>query len=294
MANLRDLRQRITSVGNIQKITRAMEMVATTKLRRFQGRAVAAKPYTSEIEALVQRLSAAVIANPEAAGDAAPLFSVSNPQAPLGVLFVGSDRGLCGAYNTNIQRRLDEELCDSETGSMLKEAKLYVLGRKAMQHARRMGYEVAAYYEDVSLEKLSFAQAAGISRDLVSEFTKGHLSGVTLCFTRFGSMIRFDPSFDAFLPIAPPEAVQEEQDTLLEPDGPSLLGRLIPRFLETVVYHALLESITSEYASRRMAMKNATDAAADMKNEITREYNKARQQKITSEILEIVSGAEAL
>ena len=110
MANIRDLRQRITSVGNIQKITRAMEMVATTKLRRFQESTVAAKPYTVEIEELVRGLSGAVASEPEAAGDAAPLFSAPNPDAPVGVLLIGSDRGLCGAYNANIQRAVEDYL----------------------------------------------------------------------------------------------------------------------------------------------------------------------------------------
>ncbi|KAA3610843.1 MAG: ATP synthase F1 subunit gamma [Planctomycetota bacterium] len=289
MANLRDLRQRISSIGNIQKITRAMEMVATTKLRRYQDRAVSAKPYTGEIEGLVRRLSGAVAGNPSAAGEAQRLFASVNPKAPQGVLFVGSDRGLCGAYNTNVQRLLDQELAELEG-----EYHLYVIGRKAMQHAKRKGYPVAMYLEDLVLEKMNFSDAANISRLLVQEFLDGNASSIHLCFTRFASMVRFVPGFEGFLPIAPPADAEVEEDTILEPDGASLLGRLIPRFLETVVYHSLLESVTSEYASRRMAMKNATDAAGEMKAEITRDYNKARQQKITSEILEIVSGAEAL
>jgi len=288
VANLRDLRQRITSVGSIQKITRAMEMVATTKLRRFQGRAVAAKPYTQDIEDLMRRLAGAVARDPAAAGEAAILFRAPDPSAPRGILFIGSDRGLCGAYNANVQRLLDQRL--AQPGF---EARLYVLGRRAMAHVSRCGYEVAAHLEQFPLEKAGFSEAAAISRMLVSEFRAGRISGVDLCFTRFVSMMRYEPMFEEFLPIRPPAGVNESE-VLLEPDGRQVLGSLIPKFLETAVFHALLESITSEYASRRFAMKNATDAAGDMKQEITRSYNKARQQKITSEILEIVSGAEAL
>jgi F-type H+-transporting ATPase subunit gamma len=289
MANIRDLRQRITSVGSIQKITRAMEMVATTKLRRFQGRAVAAKPYSSELEALVRGLAGAVASDPEAAGAAASLFQPGPADAPLGILFIGSDRGLCGAYNANIQRKLDDFI-DRLEG---KPFTLYVVGRKAMAHATRREYPVAAYLEDLDQEKASFGDAARVAGMLVAHHRQGKLSGVVLCSTAFRSAARFDPVIEPFLPIAPPkDAVAAEP--ILEPAGPEVLGRLIPRYLETSVFHALLEAVTSEYASRRFAMKNATDAAGDMKKDITRLYNRARQAKITQEITEIVSGAEAL
>jgi len=292
VANLRDLRQRITSVGNIQKITRAMEMVATTKLRRFQERAVAARPYSGEIAGLVQRLSSSAGADlPE---DTARLFRRGREDAPVWILFVGSDRGLCGAYNTNAGRRLDQEAASLEAEG--RSFEVLAIGRKAVQHAHRKGYPVRAFLEDLSLEKLDFQQAARVSRMLVQGFLGGQTCEVRLCYTRFVSMMKYMPRVDAFLPVAPAE--QEDTglapDLILEPDAPTLLGRLIPRYLETSVFHALLESVTSEYASRRFAMKNATDAAGEMKAEITRDYNKARQAKITSEILEIVSGAEAL
>jgi len=288
LANIRDLRHRITSVGNIQKITRAMEMVATTKLRRFQVSTVAAQPYTEEIDALVKGLSGAVALDPDAAGDAAPLFEKGPADAPLGVLFVGSDKGLCGAYNSNVGAALDQLIADT-TGAVT----LYVVGKKAMAYAERRGHKVAAYFEDFNLEKVEFSAVAEISNHLVSEFRQGALSGVTLVTTKFKSMVRYLPTVAPFLPIAPAQG-EASSDAILEPGGPELLGRLVPRYLETMVFHALLESVTSEYASRRFAMKNATDAAGDMKKDITRLYNRARQAKITSEISEIVSGAEAL
>ncbi|MCH2102118.1 MAG: ATP synthase F1 subunit gamma [Planctomycetes bacterium] len=292
MANIRDLRQRITSVGNIQKITRAMEMVATTKLRRFQEHTVAAKPYTHEIEELVRGLSGAVASEPESAGDAAPLFSAPNPDAPVGVLLIGSDRGLCGAYNASIQRALEEYLDGLRADG--REFRLYVIGRKAMDHAKRMNYTVEGYFDTVNLEAIDFSEAAAVSNALVSAFRGGQLSELKLGFTSFVSMVKYDPKVVTFLPIAPAEADGPASDAILEPGGPELLGRLVPRYLETRIYHALLESVTSEYASRRFAMKNATDAAGDMKKDITRLYNRARQAKITAEITEIVSGAEAL
>jgi len=292
VANIRDLRQRITSVGNIQKITRAMEMVATTKLRRFQEKTVSAKPYTQEIEELVRGLSGAVASEPAAAGDAAPLFSAPNPDAPVGILLIGSDRGLCGAYNANIQRAVEEHLdgLRAEGRSFC----LYVIGRKGMDYARRMKYKVEGYFDTVNLESIDFGEAAAVSNALVSAFRDGQLSELKLAFTSFVSMARYTPSVSPFLPIAAAESDGPSSDAILEPGGPELLGRLVPRYLETRVFHALLESVTSEYASRRFAMKNATDAAGDMKKDITRVYNRARQAKITAEITEIVSGAEAL
>lgn len=289
MANIRDLRQRITSVGNIQKITRAMEMVATTKLRRFQGVATAAGPYTHEVGELVRGMSGAVASDPEAAGAAAPLFMPGVADKPVGILFVGSDRGLCGAYNANVQRRLDEAVKELDGQAF----KLFVIGRKALAHAKRRGYEVAAYLDHIDLEKLSFADAAGISMLLVKHFRNGNLSSVAVCSTKFISMARYNPIWKPFLPISP-DGGTPVRDCILEPDGPQLLGSLVPRYLETGIYHALLEAVTSEYANRRFAMKNATDAAGDMKKDITRLYNRARQAKITSEISEIVGGAEAL
>ncbi|MFQ5747879.1 MAG: ATP synthase F1 subunit gamma [Planctomycetota bacterium] len=290
MANLRDLRQRITSVGNIQKITRAMEMVATTKLRRFQSRAVAAKPYASEIHSLVDRLAGTLAEDLGSLGKTARLFRPGRADAPHGILFVGSDRGLCGAYNANVQRILDESI--RELG---RPVRLFVMGRKAMAHAARAELEVAAFFEDRPLEKLAFGDAAAISGLLVKEFKNGALSGVSLCYTSFVSMMRYKPCFEPFLPFPAPERDRRDSGQILfEPDAPSLVGELVSRFLETSVFHAFLESITSEYASRRIAMKNATDAAGDMKTEITRSYNQARQQKITSEILEVVAGKEAL
>jgi F-type H+-transporting ATPase subunit gamma len=289
VANIRDLRQRIRSVGNIQKITRAMEMVATTKLRRFQGRTVAAKPYTERLEELMHALGGAVAGSPEAAGSAAPLFRPGAADAPHGVLLIASDRGLCGAYNSNVFRLLEEEV-RARAGRV----SLYVIGRKGMAYCSRRKFAVAAYFDQVNPEKMEFGTAAAVSGALVKDFTAGKLSGVAVLSTRFVSMMKYVPASAPFLPIAPPQGSGSARETLLEPGGAAVLGRLVPRYLETRVFHAILESVTSEYASRRFAMKNATGAAGDMKRELTRVYNRARQARITTEILEIVSGAEAL
>jgi F-type H+-transporting ATPase subunit gamma len=290
LATIRDLRNRIDSVGNIQKITRAMEMVATTKLRRFQDRTVAAKPYEERLNRLVANLSSSVSSDLDAAGTAADLFVKGNADAPVGILFVGSDRGLCGAYNANIQRKLDEELQGFQSP-----ISLYVVGKKAMAHAARMNYSVAAYFEDFDLEKMTSADASAIASSLVADFRSGKVSSMHICSTVFVSAARYDQVFEQLLPISSLENGNTlSGNAILEPSGPELLGHLIPRYLENKMYQSFLEAITSEYASRRFAMKGATDAAGDMKKEITRLYNRARQAKITQEISEIVSGAAAL
>jgi F-type H+-transporting ATPase subunit gamma len=289
VATIRDLRDRIDSVGSIQKITRAMEMVATTKLRRFQGKTVAAKPYGERLNALVAGLSGSIANDASAAGSAAALFDSSNTDAPIGVLFVGSDRGLCGAYNSNIQRKLDSEIAKLD-----KEFVLYIVGKKAMAHAVRMDYPVAAYFEEFDLEKMTAADAASLASSLVADFRDGKVCAMQICSTLFVSAARYDQNFEQLLPIAASAEDTVSSDAILEPTGPELLGELIPRYLENRFYQAFLEAITSEYASRRFAMKGATDAAGDMKKDITRLYNRARQAKITQEISEIVSGAAAL
>jgi F-type H+-transporting ATPase subunit gamma len=290
VANIRDLRQRIRSVGNIQKITRAMEMVATTKLRRFQTRTLAAKPYSGRLEELMRALSVEVAGSPEAAGEAASLFRPGNATAPRGLLLIASDRGLCGAYNSNLFRLLEDEM--QRSGG---KAAIYVIGRRGMAYCARRRFQVTAFFEQVNLERLDFGTAAAVSNALVADFRAGKISTVSVTATRFASMMKYVPEDNSFLPIAP---AQERHgglgETLLEPSGAALLGRLVRRYLETRVYHAMLEAVTSEYASRRFAMKNATEAAGDMKKSLTRDYNRARQARITTEILEIVSGAEAL
>ncbi|MBC8368814.1 MAG: ATP synthase F1 subunit gamma [Planctomycetes bacterium] len=290
MATIRDLRDRIDSVGSIQKITRAMEMVATTKLRRFQGKTVAAKPYSERLNSLVAGLSGSIENDASAAGSAATLFAPGNSDAPVGVLFVGSDRGLCGAYNSNIQRKLDAELAAIDG-----EYVLYVVGKKAMAHAARCDYPVAAYFEEFDLEKMTVADATSLASALVNDFRQGKVSSMNICSTLFVSAARYTQGFEQFLPIVTLGGDDSAaNDAILEPTGPELLGELIPRYLENRFYQSFLEAITSEYASRRFAMKGATDAASDMKKDITRLYNRARQAKITQEISEIVSGAAAL
>ena len=291
MASIQELRQRITSVGNIKQITRAMEMVATTKLRRFQDQAVASRPYTEEITGLVQRLAAMLGEELEAR----PLFCPGQGQKSL-MLVVSSDRGLCGAYNSNLFKTM--ESWRAERG---EEIDYFVIGRKAFQYMDRRDFNIVRYLAEPGLEAMDYAQAAMVGRMLTSEFTGGAYGEVFVLYSAFESMVKYVPTVVPFLPIgggAGQDGEQQEAapagEPLLEPDAETIFEHLVPRYLETRVYNALLEALTSEYASRRFAMKNATDAANDMQDTLRGIYNRKRQESITKDLLDIVGGAEAL
>ena len=289
MASIRDLRTRIRSVGSIKQITRAMEMVATTKLRRFQDRAVASRPYAKEIAQLLGRLADVLR---ERLADR-PHFRPGEGQATA-LLLVTSDRGLCGAYNSNLLALLERWLAERPE----RQVRFFVYGRRGYQYLRKRGRAVERYFVDPPLERVDYRVAKYTARALSEAFLAGGCREVVILYTAFESMARQVPTL---LPLLPVEAAaggdhgaQAAADVILEPSAEVLLERLLPRYLETRVYNALLESITSEYAIRRVSMKNATDAASDMQSILKGIYNRKRQEGITKELLDIVGGAEAL
>jgi F-type H+-transporting ATPase subunit gamma len=289
MASIRDLRNRIKSVGSIRQITRAMEMVATTKLRRFQDKAVSSRPYAHEIAGLVGRLAATL-------GDELsdrPLFRPGTGQR-VAIQLVTSDRGLCGAYNSNVFRRLEQWV--SENPGV--EADYWVYGRKGYQYLQRRGRNVERFLVEPSLENTDYRAAANASGYLVEAFATGKYAKVLVFYTAFESVVKYVPTEVQFLPVAKASATKAESaaagDPILDPDAATIFDRLVPRYLATRIYNALLESLTSEYASRRVSMKNATDAAKDIGNGLKKVYNRKRQENITKELLDIVGGAEAV
>jgi F-type H+-transporting ATPase subunit gamma len=293
MVSVRDLRSRIKSVGNIRQITRAMEMVATTKLRRFQDRAVASRPYAREIAGLVGRLAALL---GDDVGDR-PLFK-DGAGDKTAILLVTSDRGLCGAYNSNLFRFLEQWLREH------REAKprYFVYGRKGYQYLCRRDREaqVERFLVEPVLEQTDYRAAARTSNLLVQAFQSGQYKDVLILYTAFETMVRYVPTCVPLLPIrgdnlsAATGDKGAAADVILEPDPATIFDQLVPRYLETRVYNALLESLTSEYASRRFSMKNATDAAKGIQNVLKGKYNRKRQENITKDLLDIVGGAEAL
>jgi len=288
MASLRDLRSRIKSVGNIKQITRAMEMVATTKLRRFQDRAVASRPYAQEIAQLLGRLSAAM--GDKLAGE--PIFR-PGPGKAVALLVIGSDRGLCGAYNSQLFAAFERWLAANPG----VDVRCFVYGKRAYQYLqKRGGVKIERFFADPPLEKLDYRLAKFTAKVLTDAFNSGEYREVKILYTAFESMAKYVPTAMGFLPVQAASTAGDNSasDVILEPNVEALLGKLVPRYLETRIYNALLESITSEYASRRMAMKNATDAATDMQSLLKGVYNRRRQEGITKDLLDIVGGAEAL
>lgn len=289
----KELKQRISGVKNIQQITSAMEMVATQKLKRLQTRADAVRPFSVKIQEMVARLAGSV--NPELS----PLLEPREPGGVTANLVLTSDKGLCGGYNANLVRFLLETLSQDEG-----EQRLLVFGRKGdvLLRARRRRPDVL--FEDV-VEKLDYTRVRTVTRQLTTDFLEGRIDRLRLVYTAYLSAARQRPAAVTILPIRPDELVAEaaeaaagsesaDVDFIIEPDAEGLLRDLLPRFLEIKVYAAVLQALASEFTFRRNAMKQATDAADDMIGALKRQYNRARQESITKELLEVASGAEAL
>ncbi len=302
MANLKELRGRIKSVASIAQITRAMEMVASMKLRKVQARAQTYYPYAQELRQVVERLAAKV-----GTESGLPWFRAEYPKT-TGVLLITSDRGLCGSFNTNLLKSMQDLAEEVRAQDPDRKIKFWCYGRKGYAWLTRRGYDVERFFVEPPLDKLDFAAAKMVVQALSEAFLDGTVDNVRIIYSRFKSMIRFEASNERFLPVmnhdfvtvprnaeAQAKAAQEDdQDFLMEPDALSLLEVLIPRYLETMVYDAMLQSLTSEHASRRMAMKGATDAAVRMNKGLKKIYNRARQENITKELLDIVGGASAV
>jgi F-type H+-transporting ATPase subunit gamma len=302
MANLKELRGRIKSVASIAQITRAMEMIATMRLRKVQAKAQAFYPYAQEMRAMVERLAPKV-----GAESGLPWFRTDHPKT-TGVLVIASDRGLCGSYNTNIFKALAELAEEVRTTDPDRKVKFFCYGKKGYMWLTRRGYHVERFFVEPPLDKTEFGAAKMISKALADAFLDRTIDNVRIYYSRFASMIRFVPVAERFLPVmnrdfvtVPSNEKQQkaaeatpDTDYLMEPDAHRLFDVLIPRYLETMVYGAMLQGLASEHASRRMAMKSATDAATRMQKGLKKIYNRARQENITKELLDIVGGASAV
>ncbi|MFN8824375.1 MAG: ATP synthase F1 subunit gamma [Planctomycetota bacterium] len=292
MANLKELRGRIKSVASIAQITRAMEMVASMKLRKVQAKAQSFHPYVDEIRHMIEALAGKVGGDGEV-----PLFQAREVNT-VGLLVITSDRGLCGSYTSYVLALLRRTI--DELKAQGKQVKFWVYGRKGYAWLQRRGFAVERFFVEPPLDKADFGAAKMVGQAMVEAFTSGACDQVRLVYTRFQSMIKFVPTDAQFLPIQSipvgqaAKADQYELDFLMEPDATTIFNRLLPRYLETVVFDAMLQSLTSEHASRRMAMKGATDAAVRMNKGLKKVYNRARQENITKELLDIVGGASAV
>lgn len=285
MAKGRELKGRIKSVENTRKITRTMEMVATSKMKRAQDRVVAARPYARALADVIASLY-----NP-ALAERFPLLRQPAQESRAAVILLTSNRGLAGAFNANLikeARALIEKLEKAGT-----HVELHVVGKKGVGYFKYVGRAVAVSRTDIT-DKPTAADATSLVESLMARFVSAELDAVYVVGSRFNSVLSTPPTADRVLPVEPPAAKGAQKDYLLYPSAEAILTELLPSYVRNAVYRALVETVAAEQAARRTAMKNATDNAGDMLNLLRRTYNRARQAQITQEIAEIVGGASAL
>lgn len=292
MASPRDIKNRIKSVKNIQQITRTMEMVAAAKLRRSQSAAQNARPYAEKINAMVHSLGRAV-------GNIQHPLLTDRPVKKIALVVLTSNKGLCGAFSSNILRKAE----DFVKRHADKEYILFSVGKKANSFFLRRGYKIKKSYLP-SDKELELSLIIDLVKDLTEGFEKGEYDQVELVYSQFISPMVQTPMSLTLIPFTKPSEEEGENrkdkekkavcDYIFEPNPEELMADLIPKYLESQVYNALAQTQAGENAARLVAMKSATDNAKEMIHSLTLIYNKARQANITKEILEIVSGSEAI
>lgn len=289
MATMREIRTRIRSIRNIEKITRAMKLVAAARLRRAQERVHAARPYAEIMQRMMQNLAQG------GEGLAHPLLEIRE-QNNIAALVCTADRGLCGSYNTNLLRHAMRFLTTYEP----EQVRLLTMGRKAEQFFDRRPYAVVDSREMGSGADLSFADVQPIVRQLRDMFEQREVDAVYVIYQKFINPIRQEPTTFQLLPLERPDSDEDDatatvqQDIIFEPSPEGLLRSLLPRYVDTQVYRAVAEAIASEHGARMSSMTAATENAGEIIDTLTLTFNRARQSAITTEISEIVTGAEAL
>lgn len=304
MESTRDIKGRIKSVTNIQQITKAMKMVAAARLRKAEEKANGSRPYAEKIGELLRRASSVT------PGFTSPLFRTGEVQK-VGYLVICGDKGLAGAYNSNVMKRTLQEISGKDRSAYA----LYVCGKQAKNYLKFRGYDPDTYHFGFS-DKPSAQDSIDLSKEMVEYFTKEEVDEVYIIYTKFITALRQQVRVDRLLPIeAPAEGKTEEaaraaasewekerQDFLrieedpyiFLPDAAAVLSKLLPEYIQVQVYNAMLQSAASELGSRMAAMSAATDNATERIADLNLTYNKARQAQVTNEISEIVGGAAAL
>jgi len=287
-AELRLIRRRIRSVQSTMKITSAMELIAASRIVKAQARVEAAQPYTDKLVEVITNVGAA------SGGASHPLLD-SREQSTAGVLVVTSDRGLAGGYNSNVIRMAERRLIALQ--SERTDVRLYCVGKKSSSYFRYRGYQVERSFLGVT-DTPGYGDARAIANTILNDYAEEAVDSVDAYTTRYVSALTQTATEWPLLPIEPP--AQVESDTAVatgytyEPNPEAILNRLLPRYLEASVFGMLLEASAAEHAARRRAMKAATEAAEELTKILSRQANQARQAEITTEISEIVGGAEAL
>ena len=290
MPSLKDIKRRITSVESTQKITSAMKMVAAAKLRRAQEAIENARPYAERMRGTLEEVAGGMVTVEH------PLFEEREEVKSLELIVVTSDRGLAGAFNNAVLKHAEQQLAEREG---LEKVSLTLLGKKAGDfYKRRRPNEIR---EATSVgNEASYAEAAAVARGAAKRFEDGEVDEVRLVYSEFISTMTQTPRDVQLLPVSPPKAAEEaagDEEAApyeIEPSAESLLAVLVPKAVETEVFRALLENSAGEHAARMTAMESATQNTAELIEKLTLQYNRARQAAITSELVEIVTGAQAL
>tara|TARA_Y100000748_G_scaffold251778_1_gene217024 strand:- start:1660 stop:2511 length:852 start_codon:yes stop_codon:yes gene_type:complete len=282
MANLKDIRDRIKSVKSIQKVTKAMKMVAAAKMRKAQERMEQARPYTDSLSEIIEHLL------PDIDRDNLPLLDIREIKRKAYVI-VCADRGLAGAFNTNLLKIAQKEI--DEFGK--ENIDIFCIGKKARDHFTYRNYNVIESHIEFWVE-MEFENAIMIGRSVIDHFTSGAVDEIHVVYNYFVNIAQQEVKSETLLPLSYDTNDSTSSDRLYEPSKDELVGALIPRHLNVQMWKYLLESYASEQAARMLSMENATSNAQDMIKDLTLQFNKARQAAITTEMLEIVGGAEAL
>jgi F-type H+-transporting ATPase subunit gamma len=285
MPSTREIRRRIRGVKNIKQVTRAMNMVAAARLRRAQLKAESARPYADRIHEILKDVLTT------GTGARHPLLAQREVKR-VGVVLVTSDRGLCGGFNATIIREANHFVKEQ-----VAEVRLITVGKKGRDYFRMRGVPMDQHFaqpsRDVTLEELG-----AISKRVIADYSNGVYDQIFLAYSQFVSVLRSTPKVIQLLPLekSPAETAGASRPAAyqFEPEAEQLLNTLLPQYVEVLIYRALVESLASEQAARMIAMKAATDSASDIIDKLTRDYNRARQDSITKQILEVASGAEAL
>jgi F-type H+-transporting ATPase subunit gamma len=291
MPSLKDLKTRIESVKSTRKITKAMQMVAAAKLRRAQEAAVAGRPYAERMEAVIAGLAASV---GQSTGGPRLLAGTGENQVHLMVVMT-SERGLCGGFNSTISRLARLKIQEAEAAG--KTVKIFTVGKKGREQLRRdHASKMIAHVDMSDVKRLGYSNAAGIAKDVLSRFDAGEFDVATIFFNRFQSVISQVPTAQQIIPAVFEAPEESAQSTFYdyEPSEEAVLEDLLPRGVATQIFTALLENGASEQGARMSAMDSATRNAGEMIDKLTIRYNRSRQAVITNELIEIISGAEAL
>jgi F-type H+-transporting ATPase subunit gamma len=295
MASLKALKLRIGSVKSTQKITKALNMVAASKLRRAQQNATAARPYSSRMTDVVASLAGRITPGPQSP----KLLAGTGKDETHLIIVATSDRGLAGAFNSNIVRAARRK-ADELTGQG-KSVLFYIVGRKGRPVIQRLfPKQIIAQFDTSEMKAPSYAEAQAIANDIIDRYTTDGIDVVHLAYATFRSTLVQDPTVDQIIPVAPRSADEAGAAAPslaaveYEPDEEEILADLLPRAIAVQIYRALLENQAGFYGSQMTAMDNATRNAGDMINRLTIQYNRTRQAAITTELIEIIAGAEAL